>query len=111
MNHWHDTVYLVVAIAGLTVVTIAARAGFLVLPDRFTLHPAMERALRYAPACALAAIIAQGVFTKHGHADISVNNDRMWGLFSGALVYATTRNMLATMSIGMAVFTALRLWA
>lgn len=111
MNHWHDYTYLISAIVGLTAVTVASRAGFLVLPDRFTLHPAMERALRYAPACALAAIIAQGVFTSGGHPDINVENDRIWGLFSGALVYAGTRNMLATMSTGMAVFTALRLWA
>lgn len=110
MNHWHDTTYLAVAIVGLTIATIATRTGFMMLPDRFTLHPNVERALRYAPACALAATIAQGVFTKHGHADLDLHNDRMWGLFAGALVYAKSRNMLATMSIGMLVFTALRLW-
>lgn len=111
MTHWHDNLYLLVAVAGLTLATILTRSGFMLLPDRFTLHPSVERALRYAPACALAAIIAQGVFTKAGRPDLSVENDRMWGLFAGALTYAASRNMLATMTVGMTLFTALRLWA
>ena len=34
----------------------------------------------------------------------------MWALLVGSVVFAKTRNMLAMMGVGMAVFTALRLW-
>ncbi|WP_375509273.1 porin, partial [uncultured Caballeronia sp.] len=42
--------------------TVATRAGFLLVSPRIGLPARVERALRYAPACALAAIIAPEIF-------------------------------------------------
>lgn len=105
-----STVYLVVATAGLTLVTIATRSSFFMLPARIELPVRIERALRYAPACALTAIISQSVFARHGEAYVSIHNNQIWALLAAALVFAKTRNMAAMMAVGMAVFTALRLW-
>jgi branched-subunit amino acid transport protein len=104
-----STTYLVVAICGLT--TVVTRSSFFVLPARFTLPAKVERALRYAPACALAAIVAPGVVTKNGDLTIGWGNHELWAVLVAALVFVRTRNMLVMMAAGMALFTVLRLWA
>ena len=46
------------ALAGMTVVTMALRASFLVLPPGIEIPPLLRRALRYVPAAVLTAIWA-----------------------------------------------------
>ncbi len=101
--------YMLVAITGLTVVTIATRASFFMLPSQVQLPARVERALRYAPACALAAIVAPGVLTRDRELVIGWGNDQMWALLAAAAVFAKTRNMMVMMAVGMGVFTFLRL--
>jgi branched-subunit amino acid transport protein len=106
---FHDWVYMAIAIAGLTVVTFVARSAFIMLPSSVQLPASWERALRYAPACALTAIVAPSVLTRDHHAYVSVHNHQMWALLAAAAVFARTRNMLAMIGVGMVVFTLLRL--
>lgn len=110
MQALHDWPYMLGAIVGITATTIATRGSFFVLPESVNLPERVEHALRFAPACALMAILAPGVFTKDHHVFLSVHNNQMWALLVAALVFAKTRNMLLMMAVGMAVFTALRLW-
>jgi branched-subunit amino acid transport protein len=42
---------------------------------------------------------------------LSVHNNQMWAVLAAGAVFAWKRNMLLMMTVGMAVFTALRLWA
>ena len=111
MNHFHDWGYLVAAIAGLTMATIITRGSFFMLPARYALPADIERALRYAPACALTAIVAQGVLTKNHQPYLTAHNYQLWALLAAAVIFTKTRNMVATITVGMAVFTVLRLWA
>jgi branched-subunit amino acid transport protein len=111
MNGFHDVVYMTIAIAGLTMVTFATRSSFFMLPPSVQLPASVERALRYAPVCALTAIVAPAVFTRNHHAYLSWHNNQMWALLAASLVFARTRNMTAMLTVGMTVFTALRLWA
>lgn len=111
MKPFDDTAYVIAATIGLTLVTVATRSSFFMLPERFQLPPLLERALRFAPACALAAIVAPAVFTRDHHAYLSVHNNQMWAVLAAGAVFAWRRNMLLMMTVGMAVFTALRLWA
>jgi branched-subunit amino acid transport protein len=111
MDAFHDWPYMVAAIVGLTLGTVATRSSFFVLPARIQLPRSVERALRYAPACALAAIIAPGVLSRGGDVTVGWGNHQMWALVAAALVFAKTRNMLAMMAVGMGVFTALRVLA
>ena len=104
-----STAYLIAATVGLTVVTIVTRSSFFMLPARIELPASVERALRYAPACALTAIITQGVLARNQEPYVNVHNYEMWAIIAAALVFAKTRNMVAMMVVGMAVFTALRL--
>jgi branched-subunit amino acid transport protein len=105
-----NTWYIVAACAGLTVATLVSRGSFFMLPSRWKLPPRVERALRYAPACALAAIIAPEVLTRQGEFFIALENDRLWAAVTATIVFIATRNMLAMMAAGMAVFTVLRLF-
>lgn len=111
MNHFHDWGYLAAAFAGLTLATVVTRASFFMLPARYALPAQIERALRYAPACALTAIVAQGVLTKNHEPYLSVHNFQWWALLAAAAVFVKSRNMVLTITVGMTVFTALRLWA
>jgi branched-subunit amino acid transport protein len=97
------------AIVGMTLVTLATRTLMLVFGDRIPLPPRVQHALRFAPACALAALIAPELLTEHGAWAISLGNAK---LVAGALAIAVmlaTRSMMATMGVGMAVFFAMRL--
>lgn len=109
MNGFHDLVYMAIATVGLTVVTFATRSSFFMLPPSVHLPTSWERALRYAPACALTAIVAPTVFTRDHEPYISWQNHQMWALFAAAAVFARWRSMTAMIVVGMAVFTALRL--
>ena len=85
-------------------------------PDRYLMSrnrsPAIvERALRYAPACALVAIIVPSVLTRDHEVFLSVRNYQLWAVVVGTLVFIRYRNMLALMGVVMGVFTALRLLA
>jgi branched-subunit amino acid transport protein len=105
-----DAVYIVIVSIGMFFVTLATRASFFMLPSRFQLPTRLEQALRYAPACALIGIITPGIFTnKGGSLNLDFTNPRLWGVCVAALVFAKTRNMMVMMTIGMGVFTLIRL--
>jgi branched-subunit amino acid transport protein len=98
-----------VVIAGLTAVTVFTRSIFLVLGDRFPLPERLQHALRFAPACALVALIAPEILLQSDGIDVSLGNDRLVAGLCAALAMLLTRRVLLVMLIGMAVFTALRL--
>ena len=76
MGPMHDWLYMVAAIAGLTVVTVLTRGSFFMLPASVQLPGRVERALKYAPSCALAAIVAPGVLSKQGDAYVILPRGR-----------------------------------
>lgn len=104
-------IYMAIGIVGLAIVTVLTRASFFMLPARFELPDLVERALRYAPACALVAIIVPSVLTRDHQVFVSVRNYQMWAVVLGTLVFLRFRNMLTLMIVVMGVFTALRLLA
>ncbi len=107
----NDAAYVVIIAVGLGLLTLAARASFFMIPSRYQLPPRLERALRYAPACALAAIVAPSVFNEPGGAiNFDLSNPRLWAVVAASLAFVRTRNMMTMMGIGMAVFTVIRLF-
>jgi branched-subunit amino acid transport protein len=100
-----------IVIVGLTAVTLVTRSVFLVLGDRFPLPERVQHGLRYAPACALMALVAPELVVTQGAIDVSLGNPRLIAGIVAATTILATRSMIAAMVIGMAAFTLLRLLA
>jgi branched-subunit amino acid transport protein len=106
-----ETWQLWLAIAGVSLTTVATRCSFLVLGARLRLPPLAEQALKHAPAAALAAIVAPALTLSAGHLDLAPGNHRLLAALVAGLVMWKSRSMLWTMAAGLAVFTVLRLYA
>ena len=103
-----NAVEIWVTIVMMTAVTVATRTVMLVFGDRIPLPERVQHALRFAPACALTALIAPELLTEGGAWAISLANAK---LVAGAIAIAVmlaTRSMVATMGLGMAAYLALR---
>lgn len=92
-----------VLIIGLGVIAFAARALFILPGSRLRLPETVERVLRYAPAAALAAIIAPDLFRVDGVVQASLSNPRLIAGGVAIVVAARTRHMLLTIVCGMGV--------
>ncbi len=99
----------ILAIAGLTVVSIVTR-GFFMLPEREVPIPAwLREALRYAPLAALAAVLVPEIAMTGDHLVTTWKDARLFGALAGAITFFAARHLLATILAGTAVFLALRL--
>ncbi len=97
-----------ICIALMTIVTIATRTVMLAFGDRIPLSERVQHALRFAPACALTALIAPELLTDQGAWAISLANAKLVaGGVAIAVMYAT-RSLMATMGIGMAAYLLLK---
>ncbi len=106
-----STLEIWITIIGMTLVTLATRTVMLVFGDRIPLPERVQHALRYAPVCALAALIAPELLTDHGAWAIALDNPKFVAGVTAIVTMITTRSMMATMAVGMVLFTAIRLYA
>ena len=99
----------IVAIAGLTVVSVVTR-GFFVIPDRELPIPGwLREALRYAPLAALVAVLVPEVAMTGDHLIDTWKDARLYATATGIGVFVTTRSLLGTILAGTVVLLALRL--
>jgi branched-subunit amino acid transport protein len=89
-----------VLILGMGAVAFAARALFILPGSRLRMPPIVERVLRYAPAAALAAIVAPDLFRVDGAVELSLHPRLVAGVLA-LVVAAWTRHMLLTIACGM----------
>jgi len=111
MNHTLSHTEIWIGLLGLGVVTVFTRSFFLMAGERAVLPDRIQRALRYAPAAALAAIVLPDLMTWHGHFTLAPGNYKLVAGAAGTLFYLVTRRMVGMIVAGMAVYTALRLFA
>lgn len=100
-------VWLVIGL--LAVATFIARSSFWLVGHRITLPKRVQEALRYAPACALAAIIIPDLLMNNGQIQVSFDNPRLIAGVAATAFFLVKRNMLLTIFFGMAVYTYIRL--
>ncbi len=93
----------------LTLATFITRSGFWLVGDKVNLPDWVQQALRYAPACALAAIIFPEILLNGAHFNTSLENPKLWAAILASAFFLVRKNMLQTIFFGMAVFTYLRL--
>ena len=95
-------------IIGMALVTFATRNFFIVFGDSLRMPERVQHALRYAPVCALAALVGPEVLAPGGA--IQLLQPKFFAALAATVVVLWTRNMLLTMAAGMVVFSVLRLW-
>lgn len=105
MSNWE--IWLVIFL--LMAATFIARSSFWLFGHHINLPKRAQEALRYAPACALAAIVVPDLLLSSGKLDISLQNPRLWAGILATAFFLVRRNMLQTIFFGMAVFTFIRL--
>ena len=98
-------------VGGLTLVTILMRSSFLMLGDYFPLPERVQHGLRYAPVCALVALVTPELFLTQGAFDLSITNPKLVAGLAAAIVTLTTRSMIAAMAVGMVILTLIRTWS
>ena len=68
-------------IIGLTLVTILMRSSFLMLGDYVPLPERVQHGLRYAPVCALVALITPELFVTQAHLICRSPTRSWWGVW------------------------------
>ena len=98
-------------IATLIVAAAATRCSFWLIGHHIAIPKRVQEMLRYAPACALAAIIAPDLLLA-GEQQLALTlfNPKLAGALAATGYYLVRKNMLETIIFGMAVFTVLRIW-
>jgi branched-subunit amino acid transport protein len=98
-----------VVIGVLCVATAATRSSFWLIGHRVSIPPRVQEMLRYAPACALAAIIGPDfLIDPQGELQFTLANPKLLAGLAAFAFYVWRRNMLLTILFGMLVFTLLR---
>ena len=98
-----------VVIGVLCVATAATRSSFWLIGHRVSIPPRVQEMLRYAPACALAAIIGPDfLIDPQGGLQFTLANPKLLAGLAAFAFYVWRRNMLLTILFGMLAFTALR---
>lgn len=100
----NSSVELWLAFLGITFATFLTRSGLLFLGERVQIPPGVEAALRFAPACALAAIIAPDLVITPAGLDLSWDNARWMGGLAGLILFVAFRSIIWTIVGGMAAF-------
>ena len=95
----------------LALATVLTRSSFFMLAS--TRMPArLQQALRYAPAAALAAIVVPDLLLNGGTSagELDWTNPRLLAGIGATGFFLVTRHLLGTIVVGMALFTAFRLF-
>jgi branched-subunit amino acid transport protein len=100
--------HLDLVIAGLALLTVVTRGLFLVLGDRVPIPARIRQGLRYAPMCALVALVAPQLLLGGSSMQLTVANPRLGAAVIAGAVMFWRRDMLSAMCAGMAAFVLLR---
>ncbi|PUA17360.1 AzlD domain-containing protein [Glaciimonas sp. PCH181] len=98
-----------IVIGCMVLATLVTRCPFFLLGHAVKLPPKVQHALRYAPAAALAAIVIPDLALTGGVIHLSMDNPRLLAGIGAVVFFLWTRRMLATLVLGMGLFTVLRL--
>ncbi len=95
----------------LTVATVIDRSAFWVIGHHINLPRRVQEALRYAPSCALAAIVAPDFFINDDQLVTSLHNPKLIAGIAAGVFYLWKKDMLLTIIFGMGIFTVVRLYS
>jgi branched-subunit amino acid transport protein len=100
------TIWLIMI--ALAIGTFLIRVSFIALLSDRALPPLLSRALRFIPAAVLSALVVPQILTRNNALQISLSNPQLVAGIAATLVAWRTRNVLATILIGMLVLWVLQ---
>lgn len=103
------TTEAIVAVIGLTVITVVTRAFFFISRREMPLPDWLRQGLRYAPLAAMAGVVVPEVVMLQGQLIATWQDARLFAVVAGAAWFWWRRGILGTIVIGMAVLLPLRL--
>jgi branched-subunit amino acid transport protein len=104
-----ETLYALVAIVGLGLITLVTRAFFMIPDEELPMPGWLKQGLRYAPLAALAAVVAPEIVMTQGELIGSWKDARLFGAAAATAYYFWRRGILGTIVSGTAVLLVLRL--
>lgn len=94
----------------LTIATVIDRSAFWLVGHHINLPKRVQEALRYAPSCALAAIITPDFLIDNHQIVLNLHNPKLIAGIAATLFFLWQKSMLLTIVFGMLVFTLARLF-
>ncbi len=102
--NYDTSLWLIFILIGLA--TTLPRGSFIVLGNHVALPPVLQRALRYAPAAALTAIVVPDMLVVGGN--VEVFNPKLAAALAAVAAAALWRNPWLPFIVGMAVLHGVR---
>ena len=100
------TIWLaIVAVGALTFVT---RLSFILILGQREISPRLRQVLRFVPPAVMCALIFPQLMLPNGILEISIGNERLIAGIIAAMVAWLTKNVVATIAIGMVVLVLLQ---
>jgi branched-subunit amino acid transport protein len=96
-------------ILGMMAVTFGIRYALFALADRIRMPQWMASSLQYIPPAVLTAIILPAVLLPKGEWEVSFTNPYLIAALAATGIGILTRNLLATIAMGLAAFFGWRL--
>lgn len=107
MSLWPSEIYVYSAILLLALCSVITRAGYMVFGDYLPLPDVVRRALRYAPAAALTAILVPDLMPWEEDTGPAFDY-RLVAAMVGVLVFLRTRSAVLVIVAGMVCLWVLR---
>ena len=104
-----STTEAVIAVIGLTAITIVTRGFFFLTRREIPIPDWLRQGLRYAPLAAMAAVVVPEVVMQQGRLITTWHDARLFAAAAGAAYFWRRRDILGTIVVGMAVLLPLRL--
>lgn len=99
----------IVAVIGLTVITVVTRGFFFLSKREIPIPDWLRQGLRYAPLAAMAAVVVPEIVVSQGHLIGTWRDARLFAAAAGAAWFFWRRGILGTIVVGMAVLLPLKL--
>ena len=104
---WPEYLFLVLLMTAGTLIT---RSFFFMVGGSRRMPNWVQRSLSHVPAVALSAIIAPDLLVVQGALVEPWLNIKLIAAMVATIFFLLTRHMLGTLAVGMACYTALRVW-
>ena len=98
-----------IAIVGLAIITVVARAFFMIPERELPLPSWLKRGLKYAPLAALTAVIAPEILMTQGELIDTFMDARLPAVVCASGYYFWRRGILGTIVVGMVIYLPLHI--